>query len=67
MEGRVNLLQSQLIAIALAPVVDLTREEDEGGVGGSMVLGSSFRMSPLSNWTRRLQTLWRHWEGTGSS
>jgi len=44
METRMMLLQSQVMAIAPAPVVDLMGEEDEGGVGGPMELGSLFRM-----------------------
>jgi len=40
MEARMNLLQAQVMTVALAPVVDLTREEEEGGLGGPLDLGS---------------------------
>jgi len=40
MEARMNLLQAQVMMVVLAPVVDLTREEEEGGLGGPIDLGS---------------------------
>ena len=43
MEARMNLLQAQVMTVALAPVVDLKREEEEeeeGGLGGPIDLGS---------------------------
>jgi len=39
MEARVNLLQAQVMMVVSAPVVDLTREEEEeGGLGGPIDL-----------------------------
>jgi len=35
-----NLLQAQVMTVVSAPVVDLTREEEEGGLGGPIDLGS---------------------------
>ena len=35
-----NLLQAQVMMVASAPVVNLTREEEEGGLGGPIDLGS---------------------------
>jgi len=43
MEARMNLLHAQVMMVSAAPVVNLTREEDEGGVGGLIELGSPFR------------------------
>ena len=37
---RMSLLQAQVVTVASAPVVDLTREEEEGGLGGPIDLGS---------------------------
>ena len=50
MEARLNLLHGQVTAVAPAPVVDLMQEEDEGRLGGPIVLGTPFRYkspSPL--------------------
>ena len=35
-----NLLQAQVMTVVSAPVVDLTREEEDGGLGGPIDLGS---------------------------
>jgi len=40
MEMRMDLLHNQVTVIAPAPMVDLMREEGEGGVGGPIDLGS---------------------------
>jgi len=40
MEMRMDLLHNQVMMVAPAPVVDLTREESEGGVGGPLELGA---------------------------
>ena len=42
MEARMALLSGQVAAMAPPVSVDLTREEDEGGVGGPLRLGSPF-------------------------
>ena len=47
MEARMALLSGQVSAMAPPISVDLTREEDEGGVGGPL-LGSLVRLRSLS-------------------
>ena len=43
MEARMALVSAQVAAMAPPLQVDLTREEDEGGVGGPIELGSRKR------------------------
>jgi len=69
MEARMALVSSQVAAVAPPQQVDLTREEDEGGVGGPIEFGLPFRQrspslrcSPGSSWM-----WWRRLGGTGSS
>jgi len=42
MEARMALVSAQVAAMAPPLQVDLTREEDEGGVGGPIELGSPY-------------------------
>jgi len=44
MEARMALVSAQVAAMAPPLQVDLTREEDEGGVGGLVELGSPYRL-----------------------
>jgi len=68
MEMRMDLLHNQVIAVAPAPVMDLTREESEGGVGGPLELGSPVGLrspSPLrldDATAEALEALGRNWE-----
>jgi len=63
-----DLLQNQVTAVAPVPVVDLTREENEGGVGGPIDLGSPIGLrspSPLrldDETADTLEALGRNWE-----
>jgi len=66
-EARMNLLQAQVMMVASAPVVNLTREEEEI-VGGPIELGSPFlyrTLSPLEldkvN-VGAIEALGRNWE-----
>ena len=43
MEARMALVSTQVTAVAPPQQVDLTREEDEGGVGGPIEFGSLFQ------------------------
>jgi len=68
MEMRMDLLHNQVTTVAPAPVVDLTREESEGGVGGPLELGSPIGLrspSPLhldDVMAEALEALGRNWE-----
>ena len=68
MEMRMDLLQNQVTAVAPTPMVDLTREESEGGVGGPIDLGSPIGLrspSPLrldDETADALEALGRNWE-----
>jgi len=68
MEMRMDLLQNQVTAVAPVPMVDLTREESEGGVGGPIDLGSPIGLrspSPLcldDETADALEALGRNWE-----
>jgi len=68
MEMRMDLLHNQVIAVAPALVMDLTREESEGGVGGPLELGSPIGLrspSPLcldDATAEALEALGRNWE-----
>jgi len=44
MEARMALVSARVAAMAPPLQVDLTREEDEGGVGGPVELGSPYRL-----------------------
>ena len=63
-----DLLQNQVTAVAPVPVVDLTREENEGGVGSPIDLGSPIGLrspSPLrldDETADALEVLGRNWE-----
>ena len=48
MEARMALVSAQVAAMAPPQSVDLTREEDEGGVRGLLVLGSPIQLRSLS-------------------
>jgi len=68
MEARMALVSAQVAAMALPLQVDLTREEDEGGVGGPVELGSPYRLrSPTPQvFTREeldvVEAVGRNWE-----
>jgi len=68
MEMRMDLLHNQVTAVAPVPMVDLTREESEGGVGGPIDLGSPIGLrspSPLrldDEMADALEALGRNWE-----
>jgi len=68
MEVRMDLLQAQVMTVASAPVVDLTREEEEGGLGGPIDLGSPLLYrapSPLELnkvTAGAMEALGRNWE-----
>jgi len=68
MEMRMDLLHNQVIAVTPVPVVDLTREESKGGVGGPIKLGSPIGLrspSPLrldNETVDALEALGRNWE-----
>jgi len=67
-EARMALVSSQVAVVALPQRVDLTREEDEGGVGGQIEFGSPFRQRSLSpqEFTREeldaVEVVGRNWE-----
>ena len=68
MEMRMDLLHNQVMMVAPALVMDLTREESRGGVGGPIELGSPIRLrspSPLhldEVTADTLDALQRNWE-----
>ena len=68
MEARMALISAQVAAMAPPLQVDLTREEDEGGVGGPIELGSPYRLrSPSPRvFTREeldaVEAVGRNWE-----
>jgi len=68
METRMALVSSRVATVASPQQVDLTREEDEGGRGGPMELGSLFRQrSPSPQvFTREeldaMEAVERNWE-----
>jgi len=68
MEARMALVSAQVAAMAPPLQVDLTREEDEGGVGGPIELGSPYRLrSPSPQvFTREeldaVEAVGRNWE-----
>jgi len=68
MEARMALVSAQVAAMAPPLQVDLTREEDEGGVGGSIELGSPYRLrSPSPQMFTReeldaVEAVGRNWE-----
>ena len=68
MEMRMDLLHNQVTMVAPALVVDLTREESEGEVGGPLELGSPIGLrspSPLrldDATVEALEALGRNWE-----
>jgi len=68
MEARMALVSAQVAAMAPPLQVDLTREEDEGGVGGPIELRSSYRLrSPSPQvFTREeldaVEAVGRNWE-----
>jgi len=68
MEARMALVSAQVAAMAPPLQVDLTREEDEGGVGGPIELGSPYRLrSPSPQvFTREeldaVEVVERNWE-----
>jgi len=68
MEARMALVSAQVAAMALPLQVGLTREEDEGGVGGPIELGSPYRLrSPSPQvFTREeldaVEAVGRNWE-----
>jgi len=68
MEARMALVSAQVAAMAPSLQVDLTREEDEGGVGGPVELGSPYRpRSPSPQvFTREeldaVEAVGRNWE-----
>jgi len=68
MEMRMDLLQNQVTTVAPVPMVDLMREESEGGIGGPIDLGSPIGLrspSPLrldNETADALEALGRNWE-----
>jgi len=75
MEARMALLLSQVAVVAPVERVDLTREEDEGGVGGPIV-GPPYRYrtpSPISPFeldevtAGAIEALGRNWEFLGDA
>ena len=68
MEARMALVSAQVTAMAPPLQVDLTREEDEGGVGGPIELGLPYRQrSPSPQvFTREeldaVEAVGRNWE-----
>ena len=62
------LVSAQVAAMAPSLQVDLTREEDEGGVGGLIELGSPYRLrSPSPQMLTReeldvVEAVGRNWE-----
>ena len=68
MEMRMDLLHNQVTMVTPAPMVDLTREESKGGVGGPIDLGSPIGLrspSPLrldDAMADALEALGRNWE-----
>jgi len=68
MEARMALVLAQVAAMAPPLQVDLTREEDEGGVGGPVELGSPYQLrSPSPQvFTREeldaVEAVGRNWE-----
>jgi len=68
MEARMALVSAQVAAMAPPLQVDLTREEDEGGIRGPIELGSSYRpRSPSPQvFTREeldaVEAVGRNWE-----
>jgi len=68
MEARMALVSAQVAAMAPPLQVDLTREEDEGGVGGLIELGSLYRLrSPSPQMFTReeldaVEAVGRNWE-----
>jgi len=68
MEARMALVSAQVAAMAPPLQVDLTREEDEGGVGGPVELGLPYRVrSPSPQvFTREeleaVEAVGRNWE-----
>jgi len=68
MEARMALVSAQVAAVAPPQQVDLTREEDEGGVGGPIKFGSPFQQrSPSPQvFTREeldtVEVVGRNWE-----
>jgi len=68
MEMRMDLLHNQVTSVTPAPVVDLTREESKGRVGGPIELGSPIGLrspSPLrldDATADTLEALGRNWE-----
>jgi len=68
MEARMALVSAQVAVMALPLQVDLTREEDEGGVGGPIELRSPYRLrSPSPQMFTReeldaVEVVGRNWE-----
>jgi len=68
MEARMNLLQAQVMTVVSTPVVELMREEEEGGLGGPIDLGSPLLYSTptpleLDEVTAgAIEALGRNWE-----
>jgi len=68
MEMRMDLLHNQVTVVAPVPMVDLTREESEGGVGGPIELGSPIGLRSPSPFrlddetADALEALGRNWE-----
>jgi len=68
MEARMALLSAQVSVVAPPQQVDLTREENEGGVGGPIELGSPFlgRSPSPQQFTREeldtVEAVGRNWE-----
>jgi len=68
MEARMALVSAQVAAMAPPLQVDLTRKEDEGGVGGPIELGSPYRLrSPSPQMFTReeldvVEVVERNWE-----
>jgi len=62
------LVSSQVAAVASPQQVDLSTEEDEGGVGGPIESRSPFPLrSPSPQvFSRRSWTQWKQLRGTGS-
>jgi len=67
MEMRMDLLQNQVTAVAPVPMVDLTREESEGGVGGPIDLGSPIGLRSPSPLRLDDATVDANWLPTGET